>query len=109
MIGTVKRFVEREVRPVARALEHAVEYPHALVEKMRELGLFGLGVWWLLARRADQRRLSRRLQRRAHAYRALLAHPERALAERGPSLRKRLFGAILIAAAASMTKRLILR
>jgi alkylation response protein AidB-like acyl-CoA dehydrogenase len=44
MIDTVKRFVEREVRPVARALEHADEYPHALVGKMRELGLFGLGV-----------------------------------------------------------------
>src|SRR5436309_10001198 len=44
MIETVKRFVDREVRPVARALEHADEYPTALVEKMRELGLFGLGV-----------------------------------------------------------------
>src|SRR6185436_610554 len=44
MIDTVKRFVEREVRPVARALEHADQYPTALVEKMRELGLFGLGV-----------------------------------------------------------------
>jgi alkylation response protein AidB-like acyl-CoA dehydrogenase len=44
MIDTVKRFVEREVRPVARALEHADEYPTALVGKMRELGLFGLGV-----------------------------------------------------------------
>jgi alkylation response protein AidB-like acyl-CoA dehydrogenase len=44
MIDTVKRFVDREVRPVARALEHADEYPTVLVEKMRELGLFGLGV-----------------------------------------------------------------
>jgi alkylation response protein AidB-like acyl-CoA dehydrogenase len=44
MIDTVKKFVDREVRPAARALEHADEYPHALVERMRELGLFGLGV-----------------------------------------------------------------
>ncbi len=44
MIDTVKRFVEREVRPAARALEHADCYPTALVERMRELGLFGLGV-----------------------------------------------------------------
>jgi alkylation response protein AidB-like acyl-CoA dehydrogenase len=44
MIDTVRRFVDREVRPAARALEHADEYPTALVEKMRELGLFGLGV-----------------------------------------------------------------
>jgi len=33
--------VEREVRPTAAALEHADEYPHALVARMRELGLFG--------------------------------------------------------------------
>jgi alkylation response protein AidB-like acyl-CoA dehydrogenase len=44
MIDTVKRFVEREVRPVARSLEHADEYPTRLVARMRELGLFGLGV-----------------------------------------------------------------
>jgi alkylation response protein AidB-like acyl-CoA dehydrogenase len=44
IIDTVKRFVEREVRPTARALEHADSYPTALVERMRELGLFGMGV-----------------------------------------------------------------
>lgn len=44
LIDTVKRFVDREVRPTARALEHADEYPHALVARMIELGLFGLGV-----------------------------------------------------------------
>jgi alkylation response protein AidB-like acyl-CoA dehydrogenase len=32
------------VRPQARALEHADAYPTALVERMRELGLFGMGV-----------------------------------------------------------------
>lgn len=41
MIATVRRFVEREVMPVASQLEHRNEYPHALVERMRELGLFG--------------------------------------------------------------------
>ncbi len=44
LIDTVRRFVEREVRPAARALEHADAYPHALVERMAELGLFGMGV-----------------------------------------------------------------
>ncbi len=44
MVETIRRFVEREVRPAARALEHADQYPTALVERMRELGLFGLGV-----------------------------------------------------------------
>jgi len=44
LIDTVRRFVDREVRPTARALEHADEYPRALVERMAELGLFGMGV-----------------------------------------------------------------
>src|SRR5262245_29775508 len=44
LIEMVRRFVEREVRPTARALEHADQYPHALVESMVELGLFGMGV-----------------------------------------------------------------
>ncbi len=44
LLDTIRRFVEREVRPTARALEHADEYPHALVERMAELGLFGMGV-----------------------------------------------------------------
>jgi len=44
LIETVRKFVDREVRPTARALEHADQYPHALVERMAELGLFGMGV-----------------------------------------------------------------
>lgn len=44
LVEVVRKFVEREVRPTARALEHADQYPHALVERMAELGLFGLGV-----------------------------------------------------------------
>ncbi len=41
IIDAVRRFVEREVIPVASELEHRDEYPHALVAGMRELGLFG--------------------------------------------------------------------
>jgi alkylation response protein AidB-like acyl-CoA dehydrogenase len=41
VIDAVRRFVDRDVIPVASELEHADEYPHALVAKMRELGLFG--------------------------------------------------------------------
>ena len=44
MVGTVRQFVEKEVIPVASAMEHRDEYPHALVEQMKELGLFGLSV-----------------------------------------------------------------
>ena len=41
VIDTVRRFVEREVIPVASKYEHADEYPQPLVDRMRELGLFG--------------------------------------------------------------------
>jgi alkylation response protein AidB-like acyl-CoA dehydrogenase len=40
VIDEVRRFVEREVLPVVRELEHADQYPDALVEKLKELGLF---------------------------------------------------------------------
>src|SRR5688500_11117486 len=41
IVATVKRFVEREVLPVAIELELADTYPEAIVEQMKELGLFG--------------------------------------------------------------------
>ena len=41
VIEAVRRFVDRDVIPVASELEHADEYPHALVATMSELGLFG--------------------------------------------------------------------
>ena len=41
---TVREFVEREVIPVASDMEHRDEYPHALVETMKALGLFGLNI-----------------------------------------------------------------
>src|SRR5918996_993036 len=41
LVAAVRDFVEGEVRPVAVELERADRYPHALVERMRELGLFG--------------------------------------------------------------------
>lgn len=41
ILSTIHRFVEREVKPVASELEHRDEYPHALVGRMQELGLFG--------------------------------------------------------------------
>jgi alkylation response protein AidB-like acyl-CoA dehydrogenase len=41
VIDAVRRFVDRDVIPVASELEHADEYPHELVATMRELGLFG--------------------------------------------------------------------
>jgi alkylation response protein AidB-like acyl-CoA dehydrogenase len=41
---TVREFVERDVMPVASAMEHRDEYPDGLVETMKTLGLFGLNV-----------------------------------------------------------------
>jgi alkylation response protein AidB-like acyl-CoA dehydrogenase len=44
IINTVRKFVDHEVIPVASEMEHRNEYPHALVEQMKEMGLFGLSV-----------------------------------------------------------------
>ena len=44
LVATVRRFVERDVLPVASELEHADEYPAGLVATMRDLGLFGVTV-----------------------------------------------------------------
>ena len=44
VVNTIREFVERDVMPVASDMEHRGEYPHALVETMKELGLFGLNI-----------------------------------------------------------------
>jgi butyryl-CoA dehydrogenase len=44
MVETVRRFVSREVMPVATEMEHADTYPEAIVEQMKGLGLFGITI-----------------------------------------------------------------
>ena len=44
LIDTVRRFVARDVIPVASEMEHADRYPDAIVETMKELGLFGVTI-----------------------------------------------------------------
>jgi alkylation response protein AidB-like acyl-CoA dehydrogenase len=44
IIQTVRTFVDREVLPVATEMEHRDEYPHALVARLKELGLFGANI-----------------------------------------------------------------
>ncbi|MFO7589507.1 MAG: acyl-CoA dehydrogenase family protein [Acidimicrobiia bacterium] len=44
LIATVRRFVEADVVPVASELEHADEYPAAIVATMADLGLFGVTI-----------------------------------------------------------------
>lgn len=41
ILDAVEKFLEREVKPVARDLELEDAYPHEIVEKMKTLGLFG--------------------------------------------------------------------
>ena len=42
IISTVRQFVDKEVIPNAAELEHTDTYPQAIVDQMREMGLFGL-------------------------------------------------------------------
>jgi isovaleryl-CoA dehydrogenase len=44
IVALVREFVDREVRPVVRDLEHANAYPEKLIGQMKELGVFGLAV-----------------------------------------------------------------
>lgn len=44
IVKVVRDFVDREVRPVAPALEHANTYPDDLIEQMKQMGLFGLAI-----------------------------------------------------------------
>ena len=41
ILDTIDRWVEKEVKPIARKFDQADEYPHDLVEQMKDLGLFG--------------------------------------------------------------------
>jgi alkylation response protein AidB-like acyl-CoA dehydrogenase len=44
IVETVRDFVDRAVKPVVRELEHANTYPEALIEQMKQLGIFGLAI-----------------------------------------------------------------
>ncbi len=41
ILDAIDKWLEKKVAPVAMQLEHDDEYPHALVEDMKDLGLFG--------------------------------------------------------------------
>ena len=41
LVATVRNFVVKDVLPVAIEMEHADEYPEALVQTMKDIGLFG--------------------------------------------------------------------
>jgi alkylation response protein AidB-like acyl-CoA dehydrogenase len=44
IVELVRDFVNREVRPHVRELEHANTYPEKMIEQMKELGIYGLAI-----------------------------------------------------------------
>ena len=44
VVALVHEFVDRDVRPAVRELEHADSYPEKLIGQLKELGIFGLAI-----------------------------------------------------------------
>jgi alkylation response protein AidB-like acyl-CoA dehydrogenase len=44
IVALVRDWVDREVKPVVRELEHANTYPESLIDQMKEMGIFGLAI-----------------------------------------------------------------
>ncbi len=44
LVETVRDFVERDVKPTVRDVEHANEYPDAWIDQMKRIGIFGLAI-----------------------------------------------------------------
>ncbi len=44
IVELVRDFVDRDVKPVVRELEHANTYPAQLIAQMKQLGIFGLAI-----------------------------------------------------------------
>ncbi|MGB3481089.1 MAG: acyl-CoA dehydrogenase family protein [Mycobacterium sp.] len=44
IVKTVRDFVDKQVKPVVRELEHANTYPEELIDMMKEMGIFGLAI-----------------------------------------------------------------
>ena len=44
LVDTVRAFVNRDVKPTVRDVEHANEYPEAWIDQMKRIGIFGLAV-----------------------------------------------------------------
>src|SRR3984893_16026412 len=44
LVDTVRTFVDRDVKPTVREVEHANEYPEAWIEQMKRIGIYGLAI-----------------------------------------------------------------
>ena len=44
LVETVRAFIDREVKPTVRHVEHDDEYPEAWIDQMKRIGIYGLAV-----------------------------------------------------------------
>jgi alkylation response protein AidB-like acyl-CoA dehydrogenase len=44
LVSTVRAFVDRDVKPTVREVEHANSYPEAWIEQMKRIGIYGLAI-----------------------------------------------------------------
>lgn len=44
LVETVRAFVDRDVKPTVRDVEHANTYPEAWIEQMKQIGIYGLAI-----------------------------------------------------------------
>ncbi|EUA51462.1 acyl-CoA dehydrogenase, N-terminal domain protein [Mycobacterium xenopi 3993] len=44
LVETVRAFIDRDVKPTVREVEHADAYPEAWIEQMKRIGIFGLAI-----------------------------------------------------------------
>ena len=44
LVETVRAFVDRDVKPTVREVEHANDYPEAWIEQMKSIGIYGLAI-----------------------------------------------------------------
>lgn len=44
LVETVRAFIDRDVKPTVRDVEHANEYPKAWIEQMKRIGIYGLAI-----------------------------------------------------------------
>ncbi|MEE6179458.1 acyl-CoA dehydrogenase family protein [Mycobacterium sp. 050134] len=44
LVATVRAFVDRDVKPTVREVEHANTYPEAWIDQMKRIGIYGLAI-----------------------------------------------------------------
>jgi alkylation response protein AidB-like acyl-CoA dehydrogenase len=44
LVDTVRAFIERDVKPTVREVEHANEYPETWIAQMKQIGIYGLAI-----------------------------------------------------------------